>query len=78
MKKTDVTPLMNAFHYARNKTYPEACNKNDKRIIRRKAEKLTVEDGDLLYKKREGKKSHDRNEKNLYIIVLVTYVTVKS
>ena len=60
---------MNAFHYARNKTYPEACNKNDKRIIRRKAEKLTVEDGDLLYKKREGKlvkKSHDRI-KRIYI-----------
>ena len=31
MEETDVTLLMNAFPYARDKTYPEVCNKNDKR-----------------------------------------------
>ena len=36
--------------------YPENANKNDKRVIRRKAATLDVVDGVLHYKKKGGKK----------------------
>ena len=44
----------NAFVYLTKKTYPPGSSKNDKRTIRRKAERLTERDGEIFYKKRGG------------------------
>ncbi len=43
-----------AFLYLTEKRYPHQCMKNDKKSIRRKAERLAVRDGDLYYKQ-DGK-----------------------
>ena len=43
-----------AFDYLTRKTYPPGCSKNDKRVIRRKAEKLEERNGEILYKKKGG------------------------
>ena len=43
-----------AFEYLTRKTYPQGCSKNDKRVIRRKAEKLEERNGEMFYKKRGG------------------------
>lgn len=43
-----------AFDYLTRKTYPPGCSKNDKRVIRRKAEKLEERNGEIFYKKRGG------------------------
>ena len=37
-------------------TYPEGASKNEKRVIRRKADTLVVVDGVLHYKKKDGSK----------------------
>ena len=47
-----------AFLYARNKRYPENCTKNEKRCIRRKAERLVAKEGVLYYKKKDGDEVH--------------------
>ena len=46
--------IENAFEYLTKKTYPPQCTKNDKRVIRRKADKLEERDGEIFYKKRGG------------------------
>ena len=43
-------------NYVTDKTYPEGCSENLKRVIRRKAKMFSVRDGELYYKKK-GKAS---------------------
>ena len=49
-----------AYVYLTEKRYPDDCEKNEKRIIRKKAQKFVVQDGELQYKKsvrgRDGSK----------------------
>ena len=52
----EVALLEKAYHYLTEKSYPLQCSKNEKRIIRRKAERLEVKDGVLHYKKKDGNK----------------------
>ena len=52
--KAEIQLLMNACRYLRYKTYPPDCSKNEKRSIRRKSERLLLQDGDILYRKRNG------------------------
>ena len=57
--------LLHACTYLKEKTYPQDSSKNDKRSIRRKAEKLVLKDGDIFYKKKDG------NEvKNLFSLIM--------
>lgn len=46
--------VQKAFMYLRDKTYPEGCTKNEKRCIRKKAEKLVARNGVMYYKKKDG------------------------
>ena len=46
--------VQKAFLYLKDKTYPEGCTKNEKRCIRRKAEKLVERNGVMYYKKKDG------------------------
>ena len=50
----EIKLVENAFVYITEKRYPLECSKNEKLSIRRKAERLQVKDGDLLYKKKDG------------------------
>ena len=43
-----------AYAYLTKGEYPEGATKNEKRSIRRKAEQLKEENGELYYKKRGG------------------------
>ena len=42
-----------AMNYAREKVYPKNCTINQKRIIRKKAAKLLLKDGEVFSKKGE-------------------------
>ena len=44
-----------AYVYLTNKTYPEGSSKNLKRVIQRKAKKITVWNGELYFYKKTGK-----------------------
>lgn len=46
--------IENAFEYLIKKKYPPGCSKNQKRVIRRKAERLEERNGEIFYKKRGG------------------------
>ena len=52
----EVALVEKAYLYLTEKRYPIQCSKNDKRIIRTKAERLEVKDGVLYYKKKDGNK----------------------
>ena len=58
LQKNDVDDnlalIEKAFDYLTRKTYPPGCSKNDKRVIRRKAEKLEERNGEIFYKKQGG------------------------
>ena len=47
----DFDLVQKACTFLSERRYPDGCSKNEKRIIRRKALKFVVRDGDLLYKK---------------------------
>ena len=51
---SDLKLVEHAFVYLTDKIYPPGCTKNEKRSIRRKAEKLTIISGELYYKKKDG------------------------
>ena len=42
-------------NYITKSSYPPNATKNEKRVIRKKAEKLSVKDGEVFYKKKGGK-----------------------
>ena len=45
-----------AYTYLTEKTYPDGCSETRKRVIRKKAAKFEVNDGELFYKqKQKGK-----------------------
>lgn len=44
-----------AVQYLSLKKYPEGCNNNRKRQIRKKAEKLVMKDGEVYYNPGKGK-----------------------
>ena len=46
---SDLKLIEHAFYYITEKKYPPECTKNNKRSIRRKAEKLNVVNGELFY-----------------------------
>ena len=48
--------IIKAFNYLTKKEYPLLADKNERRIIRRKAAKLTVDKGDIFLTKRGGRK----------------------
>ena len=43
-----------ACNYLLEKKYPDDASKNEKRIIRRKAEKIVVQNGEIYFKKKKG------------------------
>ena len=60
--KTDPAYLANeddllekAFAYVTERRYPGGCLSNEKRIIRRKAAKFVVRNGELMYRKYKRK-----------------------
>ena len=56
LQKNDVDDelalMEKAFDYLTRKTYPPGCSKSNKRVIRRKVEKLEERNGEIFYKKR--------------------------
>ena len=48
--------LDDAVLYLLENRYRDDCTKNEKRCIRRKAKKFTLQDGDLLYTKKDKTK----------------------
>ena len=52
----NVKLVESAYIYLTKREYPLGCTKNEKRSIRRKAERLHVQDGILHYKKKNGSK----------------------
>ena len=55
--------LDKAYMYLKERIYPEGCLPNQKRVIRRKAAKLTLRNGELMYQKskRKTKAGHKVN-----------------
>ena len=53
-EESDIVLVEKAYLYITKGTYPENATKNDKRSIRRKAERLRDRNGELYYKKRCG------------------------
>jgi hypothetical protein len=51
---SDLKLVESAYQYITDKTYPPGSTKNEKRSIRRKADKLVVVNGELLYRKKDG------------------------
>ena len=45
-----------AYTYLREKTYPDGCSETRKRVIRKKAAKFEVKDGELYYKQKQNGK----------------------
>ena len=45
-----------AYTYLREKTYPDGCSDTKKRVIRKKAAKFEVKDGELYYKQKQNGK----------------------
>ena len=45
--------IEDACNYVTNKIYPDGVDKNRKRIIRRKARKIVVKQGEVYYKKKK-------------------------
>ena len=52
--EADANLIEDACNYASTKSYPAGADKNRKRIIRRKAQRLAVKDGEVYYKKKKG------------------------
>ena len=50
----DIVLVEKAYLYITKGNYPEGTTKNEKRSIRRKAERLTDRNGEIYYKKRGG------------------------
>ena len=46
--------IQKAFLYLTDKTYPAGSTKNEKRCIRKKAEKFVIKNGEMHYKKKDG------------------------
>ena len=46
--------LIDACSYFLENNYPDGASKNEKRIIRRKAEKIVVKDGEVYFTKKKG------------------------
>ena len=51
---TEMKLVEQAFFYVTQRKYPLGCSKNEKRSIKRKAERLQTNDGGLLYKTKDG------------------------
>ena len=49
------TLLEAALVYVTDKTYPEEADSNKRRVIRKKAQKFSMENGEVKYTKRRGK-----------------------
>ena len=68
-----------AYTYLREKTYPDGCSETKKRVIRKKAAKFEVKDGELYYKqKQNGKVILVDLCVHLYLCVCKTYIHVYS
>ena len=67
---SDLKLVEHAFYYITEKSYPPECTKNDKRSIRRKAEKLNVVKGELFYKKKDGNEVIKCCERNFIFVYM--------
>ena len=67
---SDLKLVEHAFYYITEKSYPPECTKNDKRSIRRKAEKLNVVNGELFYKKKDGNEVIKCCERNFIFVYM--------
>ena len=45
-----------AYVYLTSTTYPPGCDENRKRVIRKKAKKFELKDGELYYKQKQKRK----------------------
>ena len=51
VEEKEETLIRNAYVYLTEKTYPEGCTSNEKRVIRKKSLKFQIsESGELLYR----------------------------
>ena len=48
--------MQKAVDYITKAIYPPGASKNDKRVIRKKAAKFSMQDGQIFYAKKGGKK----------------------
>ena len=75
-EQCEIALVEKAYLYLTKATYPEGTSKNEKRSIRRKAERLKEQNGELYYKKRGGvevsKVIHSTAE-NLFLLAMVLY-----
>ena len=56
MDEEENTLMQDAILYLQKKTYRVGLSKNEKRIVRRKAEKFSLKTGELLYTKKDKTK----------------------
>ena len=66
-EQCDIALVERAYAYLTKGAYPEGATKNEKRSIRRKAERLKEENGELYYKKRSGVKVSEFRDKMLLL-----------
>ena len=59
----------------REKTYPDGCSETRKRVIRKKAAKFEVKDGELYKQKQNGKVILVDLCVHLYLCVCKKYIT---
>ena len=71
--QTEIDLVQQAYVYVTDKTYPEGCSENLKRVIRRKAKKFAVRDGELYYYKKKGKVSLTCNKYILIFLIFAGY-----
>ena len=64
-----------AYTYLREKTYPDGCSETRKRVIRKKAAKFEVKDGELYKQKQNGKVILVDLCVHLYLCVCKKYIT---
>ena len=55
--ESDCVLVEKAVNYITKSSYSPNATKNEKRVIRKKAEKLSVKDGEVFYKKKGGKEA---------------------
>ena len=55
LSQSDKDLLQAVYNYLLDKIYPKSATKNEKRVIRRKATRFEIVDGELYFKKKKKK-----------------------
>ena len=54
VNEREIYLVEDAYRYKCSKSYPVNATKNEKRIIRKKAEKIMIKNGEVYYRKKKG------------------------